>query len=167
MKLRFSKTGVLTPTARCPVYYRHLGKGDAALSRCIPLAADTSITPCRPRSALQIAAGVECVSATYGRCITSQAERSSSPDTPMMKGAFALPSTPSPNPMRVGCAPSYSSDGSRAGACLPLATQPLPRGQLSDAKERYANLKKTFLNFCGKPKILQKSPCLDQMNMPA
>lgn len=77
----------LTPTARCVRNYKlrlrftHLGKGDAALSRCIPLAADTSITPSRPRSALQIAAGVECVSATHGRCITSQ-------------GAFLLPNTP-------------------------------------------------------------------------
>ncbi len=69
--------------------------------------------------------------ATYGRCITSQAERSSSPDTPMMKRAFALPSTPSPNPLWIGCVPSYSPDGSRAGACLPLATQPFPRGQPS------------------------------------
>ena len=86
-RLRLGKTGVLTPIARCVRNYKlrlrftHLGKGDAALSRCIPLAADTSITPCLPRSALQIAAGVECVSATYGRCITSQ-------------GAFLLPNTP-------------------------------------------------------------------------
>ena len=80
-QLRLGETGVLTPTARCPVYYRHLGKGDAALSRCIPLAAATSITPSRSSSALQIAAGEECVSATHGRCITSQ-------------GAFLLPNTP-------------------------------------------------------------------------
>ncbi len=80
-RLRLGETGVLTPTARCPVYYRHLGKGDAALSRCIPLAADTSVTPSRARSALQIAAGVECVSATHARCITSQ-------------GALLLPDTP-------------------------------------------------------------------------
>lgn len=48
------------------------------------------------------------------------------PTPTMMKGAFALPSTPSPNLLRIGCAPSYSPDGSRAGACLPLATQLLP-----------------------------------------
>ena len=78
---------MLTPTARCVRNYKlrlrftHLGKGEAALSRCIPLAADTSITPSRTRSERQVAAGVECVSATYGRCITSQ-------------GAFLLPNTP-------------------------------------------------------------------------
>lgn len=99
------------------------------MPRCIPTGRPASPTlhPFAQMPALLAVATVQEIieaGATCGRCITSQAERSSSPDTPMMKGAFALPSTPSPNPMRIGCAPSYSSDGSRAGACLPL--QPCP-----------------------------------------
>ena len=101
------------------------------MPRCIPTGKPASPTlhPFAQMPALLAVATVQEIieaGATYGRCMTSQAERSSSPDTPMMKGAFALPSTPSPNPLQIGCAPSYSLDGSRAGACLPLATKLSP-----------------------------------------
>lgn len=62
--------------------------------------------------------------ATYGRCITSQAERSSSPDTPMTKGRLRSPLDPIDQPYAGWMHTIVIADGPRAGACLPLATLP-------------------------------------------
>ena len=54
-----------------------------------------------------------------------QSGRVPAPRYPMMRET-TLSLNPSSNPARIGYAPSYSPDGPRAGACLPLATQPSP-----------------------------------------
>ena len=62
--------------------------------------------------------------ATYDRCITSQAEHSSSPDTPMTKGRLRSPLDPIDQPYADWMHTIGVADGPRAGACLPLPTQP-------------------------------------------
>jgi len=53
--------------------------------------------------------------ATYGRCITSQAERSCSPDTPMTKGRLRSPLDPIDQPYADWMHTIVIADGSRAG----------------------------------------------------
>ena len=73
------------------------------MPRCIPTGKPASPTlhPFAQMPALLAVATVREIieaGATYGRCITSQAERSSSPDTPMTKGRLRYPLDPIDQP---------------------------------------------------------------------
>ena len=128
---------MLTPTARCVRNYKlrlrftHLGKGDAALSRCIPLAADTSITPSRPRSALQIAAGWN-VSAQRMAVASPVGERSCSP-TPHDRGRLRSPLEPIDQPS-AGWMPSGLSrpEPRYEASCLSIPARRLNETQSYD-----------------------------------
>ncbi len=99
------------------------------MPRCIPTGKPASPNPhpLAQMPAMQAGATfLEIVEAgaTYGRCITSQAERSSSPDTPMTKGRLRSPLDPIDQPYAGWMHTIVIADGPRAGACLPLATLP-------------------------------------------
>lgn len=71
--------------------------------------------------------------ATYGRCITSQAERSSSPDTPMTKGRLRSPLDPIDQPSAGWIPPILGDQGFRAlnhdEGAFALPSIPSSRGQ--------------------------------------
>ena len=101
------------------------------MPRCIPTGkpASSNLHPLAQTPAMQAGATLEEIveaGATYGRCITSQEERSSSPDTPMTKGRLRSPLDPIDQPFADWMHTIVVADGPLAGACLPLATQPLP-----------------------------------------
>ncbi len=78
------------------------------MPRCIPTGKPASPNPhpLAQMPAMQAGATfLEIVEAgaTYGRCITSQAEHSSSPDTPMTKGRLRSPLDPIDHRPPVGC----------------------------------------------------------------
>ena len=99
------------------------------MPRCIPTGKPASPNPHPLAQMPAMQAGAthsEIVEAgaTYGRCITSQAERSCSPDTPMTKGRLRSPLDPIDQPYAGWMHTIVVADGPRAGACLPLATLP-------------------------------------------
>ena len=96
----------------CVVLQHDLGKGDAALSRCIPLAvAQSGIEPL-------------CASETYRRFIT-RGETSLSPAPHRPKGEVTLPcGIPLTNPARIGCA--FLLRGFTPRACK--ASPRIPKG---------------------------------------
>mgnify|MGYP001183729826 CR=1 FL=1 len=97
------------------------------MPRCIPTGkpASPNLHPLAQTPAMQAGATLEEIveaGATYGRCITSQEERSSSPDTPMTKGRLRSPLDPIDQPFADWMHTIVVADGPRAGACPPHAS---------------------------------------------
>ena len=113
-ELRLGQNRRLTPTARCVRNYKlrlrftHLGKGDAALSRCNPLA----VALPDPNPSLPLAASGRADQHHRGD-FALPARQSCRPSLPhRSKGAFKPPlNTPDhsmeTNPSRIGCAPAF------------------------------------------------------------
>ena len=97
MTLRFCPTWLQATRKMCAVlqnvpFFRpaHLGKGDAALSRCIPLARGASVRYSRAMHRLAVASPVRGAF--------------SSPNAPMTKGEFYLPLDTHRPTLCIGCA---------------------------------------------------------------
>ena len=102
------------------------------MPRCIPTGkpAAPNLHPLAQVPAMQAGATLEEfveAGATYGRCITSQAERSCSPDTPMTKGRLRSPLDPIDQPYADWMHTIVVANGSlQRSFSLPTVLRPIP-----------------------------------------
>lgn len=103
LRAEFHTTWQGEPAARSPLHPHR--QPSPASSQRLPDA-------CRSRQGK--AQGMARDGATYGRCITSQTERSSSPDTPMTKRRLRSPLDPIDQPSADWMPPLHGDQGCRA-----------------------------------------------------